>query len=415
MRLATLGIAVIRCKLLPSCYLSGVDSMKAKLTVRGVEAIKPGSADVIVWDSELAGFGCKVTPKGKRSYFLYYRTKEGQQRRPTIGVHGPMRPEAAREIARRWLADVAQGRDPSQARTQDRVAPTVRELCARYMTEHAETRKKGSSVRNDRRLIEAHILPAIGAKKVASVTRADVAALHHALRATPYEANRMLAMASKMFSLAERWGLRPDNSNPAKNIDRYREEKRERYLTSAEVARLWQVLNSDAAAAKASPAAIAAVKLLMLTGRRLNEVLGLKWAWVDLDAKVLRLPDTKNGALLVSLGDAAVAVLAELKASGRDDTYVIAGQRKGAPLVNLQKPWRALRALAGLDDVRIHDLRHTFASIGAGMGMSLHMLGRLLGHTQAATTSRYAHLAQDPVRTAADAIGAELMRLTSSA
>lgn len=123
----------------------------------------------------------------------------------------------------------------------------------------------------------------------------------------------------------------------------------------------------------------------------------------------------KNGALLVSLGDAAVAVLAELKASGRDDTYVIAGQRKGAPLVNLQKPWRALRALAGLDDVRLHDLRHTFASIGAGMGMSLHMLGRLLGHTQAATTSRYAHLAQDPVRTAADAIGAELMRLTGAA
>lgn len=388
--------------------------MKAKLTVRSVEAIKPGSADVIVWDSELAGFGCKVTPKSKRSYFLYYRTKEGQQRRPTIGVHGPIRPEAARETARRWLAEVAQGRDPSQTRTLDRAAPTVRELCGRYMAEHAETRKKESSIRNDRRLIDTHVLPAIGTKKVASVTRADVAALHHALRATPYEANRMLAMASKMFSLAERWGLRPDNSNPAKNIDRYREEKRERYLTSAEVARLWQVLNSDAAAAKASPSAIAAIKLLMLTGRRLNEVLGLKWAWVDLDAKLLRLPDTKNGALLVSLGDAAVAVLADLKASGRDDTYVIAGQRKGAPLVNLQKPWRALRALAGLDDVRIHDLRHTFASIGAGMGMSLHMLGRLLGHTQAATTSRYAHLAQDPVRTAADAIGAELMRLSGA-
>lgn len=388
--------------------------MKAKLTVRGVEAIKPSVTDVIVWDSELAGFGCKVTPKGKRSYFLYYRTKEGQQRRPAIGVHGPMRPEAAREIARRWLADVAQGNDPSQARTQDRAAPTMLELCARYMAEHAETRKKDSSIRNDRRLIDAHILPAIGTKKVSSVARADIAALHHALRATPYEANRMLAMASKMFSLAERWGLRPDNSNPAKNIDRYREEKRERYLTSAEVARLWQVLNSDAAAAKASPAAIAAIKLLMLTGRRLNEVLGLKWAWVDLDAKVLRLPDTKNGALLVSLGDAAVSTLAELKANIRDDTYVIAGQRKGAPLVNLQKPWRALRALAGLDDVRIHDLRHTFASIGAGMGMSLHMLGRLLGHTQAATTSRYAHLAQDPVRTAADAIGAELMRLAGA-
>lgn len=386
--------------------------MKAKLTVKSVEAVKPSTADLILWDSELAGFGCKVTPKGRRSYFLYYRTKDGQQRRPSIGVHGPLKPEAAREIAKRWLHEVAQGRDPSLSRAEDRAAPTVRDLCTRYLAEHAETRKKESSVRNDRRLIDVHILPALGARKIAAVARCEVAALHHSLRKTPYEANRMLAMTSKMFSLAERWGLRPDGSNPAKNIDRYREEKRERYLSSVEVARLWQVLNSPEAAAKASPSAIAAIKLLMLTGRRLNEVLGLRWSWIDLDAKVMRLPDTKNGALLVSLGDAAVAVLSNLKAEARDDIFVIAGQRKGAALVNLQKPWRAVRALAELDDVRIHDLRHTYASIGAGLGMSLPLLGRLLGHTQAATTSRYAHLAQDPVRIAADAIGAELMRLT---
>lgn len=389
--------------------------MKAKLTVRSVEAMKPEAKDVVLWDSELAGFGCKLTPAGKRSYFLYYRTKDGQQRRPTIGAHGPMKPEAARAIARAWLADVAQGRDPSLSRAQDKAAPTFDTLCDRYLSDHADVRKKASSAEGDKRLIRLHLRPALGSKKLAAITRADVAGLHHKLRATPYEANRVLALASKMFALSERWGMRADGSNPAKNIDRYREEKRERYLTSAEVARLWQVLNSDAAAAKASPAAIAAVKLLMLTGRRLNEVLGLKWAWVDLDAKVLRLPDTKNGALLVSLADAAVAVLAELKENAGDHAYVIPGAVKGKPLVNLQKPWRALRALAGLDDVRIHDLRHTFASIGAGMGMSLHMLGRLLGHTQAATTSRYAHLAQDPVRTAADAIGAELMRLTGAA
>lgn len=389
--------------------------MKAKLTVRSVEAMKPDAKDVVLWDSELAGFGCKLTPAGKRSYFLYYRTKDGQQRRPTIGAHGPMKPEAARAIARAWLADVAQGRDPSLSRAQDKAAPTFDTLCDRYLSDHADVRKKASSAEGDRRLVRLHLRPALGTKKVAAITRADVAGVHHKLRATPYEANRVLALASKMFALSERWGMRADGSNPAKNIDRYREEKRERYLTSAEVARLWQVLNSDAAAAKASPAAIAAVKLLMLTGRRLNEVLGLKWAWVDLDAKVLRLPDTKNGALLVSLADAAVAVFAELKENAGDHAYVIPGAVKGKPLVNLQKPWRAVRALAGLDDVRIHDLRHTFASIGAGMGMSLHMLGRLLGHTQAATTSRYAHLAQDPVRTAADAIGAELMRLTGAA
>ncbi len=387
--------------------------MKAKLTVKSVEGIKPGPADVILWDTDLAGFGCKVTPKGKRSYFLYYRTKEGQQRRPAIGVHGPLKPEAAREIAKRWLAEVAQGRDPSLTRTLDRGAPTVKELCARYLAEHAETRKKATSLRNDRRLIEAHVLPVLGSKKVAAITRAEIAALHHSLRKTPYEANRMLAVVSKMFGLAERWGLRPDASNPAKNIDRYREEKRERYLSPEELARLWQVLHSDEASKKASRSAIAAVKLLILTGRRLNEVLTLRWEWIDLDAKVMRLPDTKSGRLTVSLGEAAIAVLLDLRANGRDDTFVISGQRTGASLVNLQKPWRALRSLAGLDDVRIHDLRHTYASVGAGMGMSLPLLGRLLGHTQAATTSRYAHLSMDPVRVAADAISDELMRMAS--
>lgn len=397
------------------CYLDATyrsDIVKAKLTVRSVDAIVPADKDVIVWDAELSGFGVKATPKGKKTYFLYYRTKDGQQRRPAIGAHGPVRPEAAREIARRWLAEVAQGRDPSLTRSNDRVAPTVEALCGRYLSEYAEPRKKASSVEGDRRLIDLHILPAIGNKKVAAVTRADFSALHHSLKRKPYAANRTLALASKMFSLAERWGMRPEGSNPAKNIDRFREEKRQRFLSREEVARLWMVLASEEASTKVSASAIAAIKLLVLTGRRLNEVLGLEWAWVDLEAKVLRLPDTKSGALLVSLGDAAVKLLAELKEDAGDGRYVIPSRRNAQSLVNLQKPWRRLRTMADLENVRIHDLRHTFASVGAGMGMSLHMLGRLLGHTQAATTSRYAHLAQDPVRTAADAIGAELLRMT---
>lgn len=385
--------------------------MKAKLTVRTVEGIVPADKDAILWDAELSGLGVKTTPKGKKTYFLYYRTKDGQQRRPAIGAHGPVRPEAAREIARRWLAEVAQGRDPSLTRSNDRVAPLVQALCDRYLTDYAEPRKKASSVEGDRRLIDLHILPVIGTKKVAAVTRADFSALHQSLKRKPYAANRTLALASKMFSLAERWGMRPEGSNPAKNIDRFREEKRQRFLSREEVARLWMVLASEEASAKVSASAIAAIKLLVLTGRRLNEVLGLQWDWVDLDAKVLRLPDTKSGALLVSLGDAAIKLLAELKERAGDSRYVVPSRRSGRNMVNLQKPWRQLRAMADLENVRIHDLRHTFASVGAGLGMSLPLLGRLLGHTQAATTARYAHLAQDPVRVAADAIGAELMRL----
>lgn len=388
--------------------------MKAKLTVRTVEAVKPASVDVIVWDSELTNFGLKVTPKGRRTYFLYYRTKDGEQRRPSIGVHGPVRPEAARAIARRWLADVAEGRDPSRIRSSERAAATVRELADRYLTEHARTRKKATSVRNDERLIKRHIVPVLGARKIQSVTRADIAGIHHSLRETPYEANRFLALASKMFALAERWGLRSDGSNPAKNIDRYPEHKRERYLSKAEFARLWAVLGSDNARDQVSPSALTAIKLLMLTGRRLTEVLTMRWEWLDLDARVLRLPDSKSGALVVSLGGAAVEVLIWWKETVGSTGYVIPGQRTGKPLVNLQKPWRLIRDLAALPDVRLHDLRHTFASVGAGLGMSLPLLGRLLGHSQAATTSRYAHLSQDPVRVAADAIGAQFMNMISA-
>ena len=388
--------------------------MKAKLTVRSVTVVQPGAKDVILWDDQLAGFGLKVTPAGRRTYFLYYRTKDGQQRRPAIGTHPAVKPEAAREIAKRWLADVAQGRDPSQSRSQDRVAPTMKTLCERYLAEHAEVRKKASSIVNDRRLITSHILPALGAKKVAAVGRADIVALHHKMRNAPYDANRMLALASKMLSLAEMWGLRPDGSNPAKGVRRYRENKRERYLSAVELGRLWRVLDREDSEAVASPNAVNAIKLLILTGRRLGEVLSLEWSMIDLDKKTMRLPETKNGALLVSLSDTAVELLANIKRTGLHEKYVILGHRTGRPLVNLQKPWRAIRATADLADVRIHDLRHSYASVAAGLGMSLPLIGKLLGHKEVATTARYAHLAQDPIRVAADAIGVALKQITDA-
>lgn len=385
--------------------------MKTKLTVKAVEKLKPAARDVILWDEELANFGIKITPAGRRSYLIYYRTREGQQRRPGIGTYPSLRPEAAREIARDWLTRVAQGEDPSRDRAAHRTAPTVRDLCSRYLEEHARTRKKQSSIRNDERLINAHINRALGARKATSVDRADIAAIHQSLRKTPYEANRMLALASKMFGLAERWGVRPDGSNPAKNIDRYKEKKRDRYLSDAELKRLWETLESSKIGGEVSLTAIAAIKLLILTGRRLSEILGLKWSYVDLDARTMRFPDTKTGPLLVSIGRSAVDLLLELRERASSGTvYVFGGRGHGQPLVNLQKPWRRVRASAGLHDVRLHDLRHTFGGIAAGLGMSLPLIGRLLGHSSPATTARYAHVAQNPVRLAADTINEAVER-----
>jgi integrase len=384
---------------------------KAKLTVRTIERIPPGPKDIILWDTELRGFGCKVTPAGRRSFFVYYRTKDGQQRRPSIGLYGVIKPEEARRQAQQMLADAARGEDPSKKRQAGRASPTVKELCAKYLAEHARVKKKTRSFDEDARLIDRRIIPAIGSMRSTAVERKDIARLHHQLQGTPYEANRVIALLHKMFSLAERWGIRSDGSNPASNIDRFKEEKRERFLGGDEIAHLIDVLRTEQERATASPSSIAAIRLLLFTGCRLSEILTLRWQEVDLVGKRLRLADSKSGAKTVYLNDLAVEVLDELcRQRDPNNPYVIAGKRLGAPLINLQKPWRRIRKLAGLDDVRLHDLRHTYASIAAGAGLSLPLIGKLLGHSQPATTARYAHLANDPVRQGADLIGNHLSK-----
>jgi integrase len=206
-----------------------------------------------------------------------------------------------------------------------------------------------------------------------------------------------------MFNLAERWGMRPDGSNPCRHVEKFAERKRERLLSPAELARLGDAL----AAYDGSPYAVAAVKLLVLTGARLGEVLGLRWEWIDFERGEARLPDSKNGAKTLHLPPPALAVLAVLpRLDG--NPYVIVGAKESTALVNLEKPWRAIRRPAGLDDVRLHDLRHAFASVAASSGMGLPIIGKMLGHTQAATTARYAHLASDRVKAAAAAVAGKI-------
>ena len=378
---------------------------RAKLTKRAVEAVRPADRDLILWDTELKGFGCKVTPKGKRVYFAYYRTREGQQRRPSIGVHGAMTCEQARETARQWLAD--RDRDPSGLRQARKSAPTVAEFAERYVTQHAEAKKSSKSTVQDRRMLERFVLPAFGKRKLAEVTRADVVKLHHRLKDTPYQANRVLALLSKMFNLAESWDLRPDGTNPCRHVEKYRERNRERFLSEAELARLAEVLAAAERTRTQSPSVIAAIRLLLFTGARLSEILTLRWEHVDVEGQCLRLPDSKTGAKVVYLPPAALEILTALDRH-EDNPYVIAGAKSGSHLVNLQKPWRRIRAKAGLGDVRLHDLRHSFASMAVAGGLTLPVIGALLGHTQPATTARYAHLADDPLKQAANLTGARI-------
>lgn len=212
---------------------------------------------------------------------------------------------------------------------------------------------------------------------------------------------------SRMMNKAEKWGLRPLGSNPCRHIDKNSEVARERYLSADELARLGDILVEAEHTATELPGTIAAVRLLVLTGCRMSEILTLQWPHVDFAAACLRLPDSKTGAKIVHLNAPALAVLVAVdRAEG--SPWVIAGGKPGAHLVNLEKPWRRIRTKAGIPDVRLHDLRHSFASVAVGLGEGLPMIGKLLGHTQAQTTARYAHLAADPVKAATERVGAAL-------
>jgi len=321
----------------------------------------------------------------------------------TLGPHGVLTAEQARTMAMAALSAVRQGGDPAADRQARREALTVKDLADRFDKEHISLRIKASTAKEYRRNLDRFILPALGRLRVEEVTRADIAKFHHDLRHIPYQANRCLEVVSKMFNLAEMWGLRADGTNPRKHIRKYPEEKRERFLSAAEIRRVGEVLTEMETENIELPSAIAAARLLMLTGCRLNEIMSLEWAYVDADAPALRLPDSKTGAKIVHLGKAALDVLLAIPRID-DNPWVITGTKDGARLTDLQPFWQRARARAGIKDVRIHDLRHTFASTAVAAGQGLPMIGKLLGHSQVQTTARYAHLAADPVRAAADQI-----------
>lgn len=375
-----------------------------KLTKSNVEAVDPGSKDIILRDTEIKGFLCKITPKGRRAYMLYYRTKEGQERRPVIGVHGAITAAKARAIAQDWKAIIAHGGDPSADKQAGREAPTMENLCRRYVAEYAQGHKKANSLRNDVQMMARFIVPALGSRKVAAVTADDIGRLHNSLRDTPYQANRVLALLSKMFSLAEVWEIRPNGSNPTQHIQKFPEEKRERYLTEDELRRLGEALSEAEWLGVEKPQAIAAIRLLLFTGCRLNEILTLRWEDINWEHGLVFLRDAKTGAQYRPVGMAAIRYLESLPWRDEVEWVIPGGKDRMKPWNNLGKFWRRIREQVGLEDIRIHDLRHTHASMAAGMGLSLPMIGRLLGHTQAGTTQRYAHLAADPVRAAADSV-----------
>jgi len=380
---------------------------KDKLTKRSVEQLAVKEKDYIAFDSDLPGFGVRVMPSGKRFFLIQYR-RHGRTRRVMLGQFGPVTAERARRDAMVMLGNVrgADG-DPAALRDHERQSTSVKELGERFLKEHVAVRCKPRTQSEYKRAVDLFIDPFFGTQRARTVTPADVADLHGTYSHIPYQANRTLGVFSKMMSLAETWGIRDKHTNPCEDIERYPEHKRERFLSAKEIHRLGEVLKQAEADGTESKYAVAAFRLLLLTGCRLSEIQTLKWAYVNLDENELNLPDSKTGAKTIYLGEAVRDLLEDLPRAD-DNPYVIVGKVEGHYLTDLQKPWRRIRKAAGIEEARIHDLRHTFASGGLLVGEGLPMIGKLLGHTQVQTTARYAHLADDPIKAAATRISGRL-------
>lgn len=382
---------------------------RKKLTKRVVESALPSKVTTTIWDTDLAGFGLKVTHRGKRIYFMKYRTKLGRQRKPNIGMHGAITCEQARSIAQSWAFQIASGKDPLYERDVARTSPTIEQFCAQVVQKDCKPRLKPRSIEECQRLITNVIVPKIGKLRVTEVQRTDISRLHLELSATKTQANRVLSFLSKCFNLAERWGLRPDGTNPCRHVPRYVERPKERFLSDAEIARLFSILDQPEFAC--SPFS-GFVKLALATGRRKSELLNVRWSDIDIDAGLMRLNDSKVGPRTFVLNDLAVELI---RSAPRVDgqVYVIRGRRRDAPAIGVQKWWERARKRAGLEDVTIHALRHTHASLGAALGQSLHQIGALLGHASAETSKRYAHFHETAQRSASEAIAKKIRSVTS--
>ena len=383
----------------------------ARITKKAVDALTAREREYMLWDRDIKGFGVRVHPSGRKVYLVKYRHR-GRIVKKTIGPHGAIPPAAARARAAEIITAAKTGRD-----LMGRVLPprkegatTMHDLARRFLEEYVPARCKPSSAHSYERSIRRHVLHRLGHRRIVDVTRGDVTTLHHEMRATPYAANRTLGILSAMFTAAELWGLRAEGSNPCRLVKRFREQPRERFLSDAEYRRLGAALREAEGTGAVAASAVAAVRLLMLTGCRLSEIMTLRWENVALEAAELRLPDSKTGARIVHLGRPAVAVLCGI-ARDEGNPWVITGRRPGSRLASLHYPWGRIRKWAGLDDVRLHDLRHSFASGGLLVGEGLPTIGKLLGHSQVQTTARYAHLAADPIKTAANRIAGRIARV----
>ena len=416
---------------------ASMQQRRASLTKRSLDTAKPASEDYQVWDTKICGFGARVYPSGVKSFILQYRNAAGRTRKVVLGRYGPLTVDKAREKATKLLAAILDGADPSEEKAEGRYALTVGQLADLYLREGPSEKpnKKTSSWETDRSNIERHIRPLLGAHHARGVTRTDVARFQSDVAAGKTAkdertgtrgraivtggkgiASRALAVLSAMMTFGEGRGI--VSGNPTKGVKPFRGRKTERFLTDPEVGILGEALVAMEGDGSLPPVSSAAIKLLLLTGARRGEILGLRWDEVDIERGCLRLQDSKTGAKMIRLASPALSLLAALP---RSSQWVLPAAKGAGHYVGLPKHWDAVRVRANaialdrlnregrssqrvprFDDVRLHDLRHSFASFAVQSGGSLYLVGKLLGHKQSRTTEIYAHASDEPLLATAE-------------
>jgi integrase len=370
--------------------------MGQRITERFIKSLEPPKAgNRVYYDADIVGFGARITAAGVVSFVLNYYAR-GRERRYTIGRYPELNATAAREEALALRDIIRQGGDPMERKQNERAAPTIADLYNDYIERHAKIHLRPNTIRSAEGMASKHILPKIGRIKVADLTRRDVEELHNSVKDAPYQANRVRALLSKMMNLAKAWEWRDDN--PCEGVPKFCEEKRERWLSTREIERLCDALDQYSNQSVAN-----AIRLMLLTGARKSEALTARWEDFNLELGVWTKPShhTKQKRTEhVPLSAPALQLLASMKEKADRNANLFPGDVSEQPLNEIKWAWAKLCKQAKIENVRLHDLRHTYASHLVSSGMSLPIVGRLLGHTQPQTTARYAHLADDPLRQA---------------
>ena len=377
-----------------------------KLTNKKIDQLIPDTKSYIVWDNEIRGFGVRVNLNSKKTFILKYRVGQGRSariRKPVIGTYGVMKVDEARKIARKWLLDASEGNDPKEV---DKTSILLKDFCNVYLQQHANIKKKLSSVIEDKRLMRLHIIPNFGNICLKEITRSMITKHHQSMYQTPHGANRFLSLMSKMMNLAERWEYRPLNSNPCRHIERYKEEGRQIYLSMEQIEKIGHVIKQMEQTE--SIFVLSAIKLLLFTGRRTGEILTLKWDYIDFENSKMNLPDTKTGAKSFFFSPTVKQILLNLP---NKEGFVFKSVLKDKRVTTVRHIWKKICKLAKIENVRVHDLRHTYASLAVQNGYSLPIISKMLGHADIKTTQRYAHLHDDPVNQAVEKIDQQLDNL----